>query len=304
MVSIIVPCYNHELFLEDCMNSLVAQTYNEIELLINDDCSTDHSWEIICRLQPMLEKRFKRVYLHRNKRNIGITKSLNRLVSNAKGEYIKVLASDDMLAPDYLEKCVEFLNYNTEFSAVTTNLFVVPENTVYKEQMEEEKEAQEWPLYYINRPDFETKGLLTRIYQMDDIAAPATMVRKSVYDKIGLYDQKLCVEDWDFWLRMLEQGMRFGYLDETLCFYRKSSNSASSTEHNKGTEKRCFRILKSELRIVDKHKNFVSGDIYWARRNRSTMAYYYIAVNQQLKALEVYTRIQQIKNKVIHRRLK
>jgi len=293
MVSILVPCYNHENYIEDCLKSLCEQTYQDVELLINDDASKDNSWRVICDKKQELERRFHKVYMHRNENNQGITKSLNHLLQHATGEYIKILASDDMLDPMYIEKCVDYMEQNEDIDAVITNLYIGEESVNYSTR----KDCTEF--YYGSYPDFLGEGMLERVYQMDDIAAPATIVRKRVYDQIGWYDEKLNVEDWDFWLRMLKTGKRFGYIDEPLGTYRKNANSASSTVANKNLERRCLRILKSELRIIDKHKSCVNPSIYWARRNRTVMGYFYIAVNNHLKKLELYTRYQQLIDKWI-----
>ncbi len=293
MVSILVPCYNHEKFIEDCLKSLCEQTYQDVELLINDDASKDDSWGVICDKKSELERRFHKVYLHRNENNQGITKSLNHLLQHATGDFIKILASDDMLDPLYIEKCVDYMEEHADVDAVITNMYVGEETVDFSTRKESTS------LYYKSYPDFLGEDMLERIYQMDDVAAPSTIVRKTVYDQIGRYDEKLCVEDWDFWLRMLKVGKKFAYIDEPLVTYRKSANSASSTTVNHNLEKRCFRILKSELRIIDKHKASVNSSIYWARRNRSVMGYFYIAVNNHLKKLELYTRYQQLIDKWI-----
>lgn len=293
MVSILVPCFNHEKYIEDCIKSLCEQTYQDVELLINDDASKDNSWRVINEKKQELQSRFQKVYLHRNEKNQGITKSLNHLLQHATGDYIKIIASDDMLEPKYLEKCVEYLEKHEDIDAVITNLYIGEESVNYATR----KNSTEF--YYSSYPNFLGEDMLEKTYQMDEVAAPATIVRKRVYDQIGLYDEKLNVEDWDFWLRMLRAGKKFAYIDEPLGTYRKNANSASSTVINKNLEKRCFRILKSELRIIDKHKSCVTPYIYWARRNRSVMGYFYIAVNNHLRKLEIYTRYQQLVDKWI-----
>ncbi len=297
MVSLLIPCYNHEKFLEDCLQSLIDQSYDEIELLINDDASTDQSWSMIEARKEQLENRFKRVYLHRNTKNQGVTKSLNILLKQAAGDYIKIIASDDMLHRDYIKTCVEYMEQHSKCSAVVTNAFVVTENIWYARDLKSEE------FFYKEPPNFNKEEMLTRVYLEDIIAAPSTFVRKEVYDSIGNYDEKLGAEDWDYWLRMLENGMEFDYLDRVLVYYRKNSNSASSTMPNSRMQKRCLRILKYELEVIDKHSKYVPIEVYWARRNRTVMGQFYIAVNHSLPRLRVVTRWQQFRNACIKRRI-
>jgi len=298
MVSILVPCYNHERFLDDCLQSLMDQTYDEIELLINDDGSTDQSWNLIEAKKEQLEHRFRRVYLHRNTKNQGVTKSLNTLLKQATGDYIKIIASDDMLRRDYIKTCAAYMEQHSECSAVVTNAFVVTESTRYTCDLKSKE------FFYKEPPNFDKEEMLTRVYLEDIIAAPSTFVRKEVYDSIGNYDENLGAEDWDYWLRMLENGLEFDYLDEPLVYYRKNANSASSTTVNSQMQKRCLRILKYELGVIDKHRKYVPLDVYWTRRNRTVMGQFYIAVNHRLPRLRAITRWQQIRNACIKNRLK
>lgn len=297
MVSILVPCYNHERFLNDCLQSLIDQTYDEIELLINDDASTDQSWSVIEAKREQLEHRFARVYLHRNLKNQGVTKSLNTLLKQASGDYFKIIASDDMLHRDYIKTCVSYMEQHTDCSALVTNAFVVPEHTRYLSDLNSGE------LFYERPPIFNKPDMVTRVYLDNIIAAPATIVRKGVYDVIGTYDEKLGAEDWDYWLRMLEHGMEFNYLDKPLVYYRRNTDSASSTMVNSKMQKRCLRILKYELGVIDKHRKYVPVEVYWARRNRTVMGQFYIAVNHRLHRLRAVTRWQQIRNAYIKHKM-
>ncbi len=293
MVSIIVPCYNHERFIKDCLQSLINQTYEDIELLINDDCSVDHSWKILCEMEETLKKRFVNVYLHRNTRNKGVVNSCNHLLKRAQGTYIKVLASDDLLQPNYIGRVVKFMDDYKQYDAVVTNGKLIPEDQRYPVYNEEGQ------ILYPSEPNLKNDGLIERIYKDNYIAAPATMVRRSVYDQIGPFDSKLVIEDWEYWLRMLHHDMRFGFLDENLCCYRQNSQSATAVVKVKGLEKRRIRILRSELRIIDKYRQDVEREIYKAKREKCVLSQYYIAVNNKLPLLKLYSKIEMLKNKII-----
>lgn len=293
MVSILIPCYNHEKYLMDCFESLMLQSFQNIELLICDDCSKDNSWQIINKHQEKLSKRFERVVIEKNSSNQGVVRTINRLLNLAQGEYIKVLASDDMLHPEYFSKCVEAFEKNTELDAIVTNGNLVPECTRYDNASSIEN------LIYKDAPDFRSDGMFERIYLSNIISAPATIIRKSVFEKLGPYDEKLKAEDWEYWLRMLSQDMKFGFIDNALCYYRQSEQSATSTVANKGLQRRRLNLLKSELIIIDKYRKYVSREDYIKKRNQCVMGHYWVAKNNKLKYLQLKTRIERIKNKLI-----
>ena len=131
LVSIIIPCYNHEAFLDDCLGSILAQTYPNIELLICDDCSPDNSYEKIMSYREELEKRFNNVIILKNEINCGVTKNVNRMLKLAKGEFVKTLASDDCMAPDAISEMVHFLIENSQIDVVVSNGIKVSEEQRY-----------------------------------------------------------------------------------------------------------------------------------------------------------------------------
>ena len=97
LISIVVPTYNNEKFLDKCVESILSQTYHEFELLIINDGSTDNTINV---LQPYLKKD-KRIKLH-NTKNKGVSSARNLGISKAKGEYICFIDSDDWVEKDYL----------------------------------------------------------------------------------------------------------------------------------------------------------------------------------------------------------
>ncbi len=87
LVSVIIPAYNHENYVQECINSIIEQTYKNIELIIVDDGSKDSTWNKIQEMKAVCEKRFVRVHFE-TKENEGTCKTLNKLLSLAKGEFI------------------------------------------------------------------------------------------------------------------------------------------------------------------------------------------------------------------------
>lgn len=256
LVTIMIPCYNHEAFLDDCLSSILAQDYENIELLICDDCSPDHSYSVISSYEDKLRERFTRVEIMRNEHNCGVTKNVNRMLSIARGEFVKTIASDDAMAPNAIRAMVSYLQENPHVGVVVSNGVKVPEEQHYPDFSSEEK-------IYACPPDFSKEGFFERVARCNEISAPAAMVRMSVYEAYGFYDEAVKVEDFEFWLRILKEGTtQFGFLDKDLLYYRINANSMTSVSANAGLARRRKLIHESEIGTLNKYRAYLSKEAY------------------------------------------
>ncbi len=256
LVSIIIPCYRHETFLDDCLNSILAQTYPNIELLICDDCSPDHSYEKILSYQERLDAKFDRVVILKNEVNCGVTKNVNRMLKLAKGEFVKTLASDDCLAPDAILEMASYLFEHPQVDVVVSNGIKVPEEQHYPNFSGSD--------VYTESPDFSEVGFFQRVAYCNEISAPAAMVRMSVYETFGMYDENVKVEDFEFWLRILKQNeAKFAFLDQKLIFYRINQNSMSSLTANANLANRRRLIHRSEIESLSKYSDYLDKNVFF-----------------------------------------
>lgn len=97
LVSVIMAAYNHEKYISDAINSVLNQTYENIEIIVEDDCSTDSTAE---KIKKIKDKRLKKIY---SKKNKGAVATMNHLVSLCNGDYIAILGSDDVWYPNKIE---------------------------------------------------------------------------------------------------------------------------------------------------------------------------------------------------------
>lgn len=111
LVSIVIPVYNRELYIEDAIRSAISQTYRNIEIIIVDNCSTDSTWNILNEW----EKKDNRIKIFQNDSNIGPVLNWNECFRHASGEYIKILWSDDWISHKFVEKCLSVFEENTAF---------------------------------------------------------------------------------------------------------------------------------------------------------------------------------------------
>lgn len=254
-VSIVIPVYNHEKFVGDCIQSILNQTYKNIEVILCDDCSKDNSWEVIQKYKGALSDHFNRIILLKNESNQGITKTLNKMLEYVEGDYIKIIASDDMLVSFCIEKMVNTVD-KTKLQILVSNGRSIDEEQHYPINDVKDK-------IYIEAPDFTKATMFERLYFTNFIFAPGAMVNREIYKKFGIYDETLFTEDWEFWLRISESGqVEFKYVDDELVYYRKSRNSMTSMAANAGFENRRINLHNTEMEILNRYKSKVSKRVY------------------------------------------
>lgn len=244
LVSLLIISYRHKKFIEDCFESILTQTYTNLEILYLDDASDDGTFEKAYEYQRKFEEKFRKVIFLKNNSNLGLVKSLNKLIGVCNGGYVKFLAADDFLFPDSVESLANFLYEYPQHDMVYSNGVEGNEDTHFPIDSVNNLGC----VYQDNQPS--GKLLFEELYARDFILAPGIMVRKTVYEKIGLYDENLGIEDWDFFLRIASEGS-IGYLNEITVMYRQLKNSLS---HSSNPERR-INMKKSELMILEKYKD-------------------------------------------------
>ena len=209
LVSVIVPTYNPKSFLLSCIYSIYSQTYQSIEVIVVDDCSTDP--QSLCLLQS-LQSHYKFNLIHLERNSGSCAKPINVALAKSRGDFVSIIAQDDLFTPVKLELQVNFLLSNPEYSMVYSNTTIV--------------DSSARPLS--KRTPKRKSGFIfdDLILQRFYIPAISTLVRRSTYQAIGLFDESLIIEDWDMWLRISSQ-FSIGYLPLDLAVYRLHADSLS-----------------------------------------------------------------------------
>ncbi len=141
-VSIGIPVYNGERFLAQTLDSILSQTYQDFEIIISDNASDDNT-EAICRNYAAIDSRIR---YYRNETNLGAAYNYNCLVELAKGKYFKWAAHDDLLAPTFIERCVEILEANSDY------VLVYPLSSIIDEEGKPVRQLQSIPGLDADRP--------------------------------------------------------------------------------------------------------------------------------------------------------
>jgi len=214
LVSIVIPVYNHEKFVEQALDSVLAEKYPHKELCIVDDGSTDRSPEIVEEWITKHEKAFTRPILFERRKNSGIPKTLNYAISKCHGHYVVPLASDDKLLSGGIEARINFLLQHPKLRAVCSDCEVINADgeLLYESGIEELHNGNKKRLS-------DPRWLLTELLLNWAMPGPVILYEKDAWKDIGGYNEDLVVEDWDFYLRLAERGW-LGFLDCKVAQYR------------------------------------------------------------------------------------
>jgi glycosyltransferase involved in cell wall biosynthesis len=218
LISVIIPCYNHEKYIKKSIESVFNSNYDNIELLIIDDGSTDNSYEVAKNLVYSNSRLTSSLIM--KQKNSGVVKTLNKLISMAHGDYIILLASDDVLMGNSIRERVFFLEKDKKYDAVIGKAILIDQNDNIISH-----DAGKY-LYHADNILLRSKFIVEELVLRWSVTGPCLFARKSMYDRIGLYNEKYKVEDRDFYLRLLSKG-NLKYLDTIVAGYRihKGNNS-------------------------------------------------------------------------------
>ena len=213
LVSIITPVYNGQDFLDRSIKSVLAQTYENWELLLIDDGSSDNSVQII---KYYLED--NRIKLLRNESNSGIPTTRNKGIENSTGEFIALLDQDDEWLTHKLEKQVnKFLEIDDSFGLIYSNVEVRTDQGILADQ---KKEIE---------PEASIQSNLELMLSRNLITSPTAMVKRKALEEVGLFDESIRWggDDYDLWIRIAHK-YKFDYIDEVLCIRHEHQQNYSA----------------------------------------------------------------------------
>jgi len=224
-ITIIMSAYNASSFVEDCIKSIINQTFKNYEFIIVDDASTDNTYQKISRFTD------SRIKLFRNASNKGLTANLNFCVALAKGKYIARIDSDDICLPNRLQTQYEFLEENTGISVVGSNAYLIDMDNCIVGITDEA----------IHDKEIKTKMLIT-----NPIIHPSTMIRKIDLLRFNYDENFMVCQDYDLWVRMSNANRKFSNIKDPLILYRL--NYSGTTRKAKCNVKERISLLST---IVD-----------------------------------------------------
>jgi glycosyltransferase involved in cell wall biosynthesis len=181
-VSVIIPTYNYSRYLGEAIQSVLDQTLQDFEIIVVDDGSTDNTREIVQSYGEKIK------YFYQSQQ--GPAKARNRAILESHGKFIAFLDSDDVWLPTKLEKQVALFKSNPKIGMVVTDNYLFDEKGVYKD--------------YVNKKGYLLTGdVVYNIFINSGVVTPTVMVRREVFDKVGLFEENLQIaEDDNMWIRI------------------------------------------------------------------------------------------------------
>lgn len=315
LVSVLIPAYNHENYIQETIESIINQTYPNIELIILDDGSKDKTWEKITELKPKCENRFVKIHFE-TKQNEGTCITLNKLLKLSSGEFVYIIASDDLAKPQAIEKEVKFLQDNPDYAlAVGDNEYV---DSMGKQIFRTQKAFTS----NIKNAKYKTvkeflSSKLKIDFLSDDFGSYKTLykenyipngylIRKNIFETIGNFTKNAPLED--FWLMLqISKYKKMKYIDEILFSYRihDTNTIGNSTRMRELTTQTRNYEQKLLEKYLTNHKNnellkiYNEGICYYQTGIPNIlMLYKYQKINTRTLKVEIFNKTIYSKNKL------
>ena len=239
-ISVLCPCYNHEKFVGQFIDSILKQTYQDFEIVIVDDCSKDNS---INEIKKFGDNRIK---LIQHDYNMGVNAALNTAFKNSNGDYIIFCASDDMVKPDYFQKINEIFSNNDNIGVIYSSLLLIDENN---------KKIKPQPNWCILKEEDKYTILNKLFYIWNVLFSPGMAIRRNIFKQIIPLDLSL-VQHQDYCMHinlLLRTDLKI--LNKPYIYYRRISKATNLSAQNDKTHIReqleMHRLMDTFLQIKD-----------------------------------------------------
>jgi glycosyltransferase involved in cell wall biosynthesis len=237
LVSVFIPVYNAEGYIEDAIDSVLNQTYQNFEIIVLNDGSTDQTQHIL----KELAKKDERIKIYKNEQNLGLTLTRNKGINLCKGEYIALLDADDLMVKQRIEKQIDFLKTNPDYDAVSSWMQIFDQYGLkqiirYRETMNDYKSVS---IFY------------------SPISHAAALFKSSVIQKLGYRTPFKFAEDYDMWFRFLMH-YKVAVIPEVLYLYRNHEAQTISDTNKKAHDYyhlELIRAMQDYFKIQSNIKN-------------------------------------------------
>lgn len=256
LVSVIIPAYNSEKYIEKCLNSVINQTYSNIEIIIVNDCSPDNLEEIVIKYK---EKYPKIIYL-KNEVNMGVGPTRNRGIDKASGKYLYFLDSDDYILPNCIEELYDAINEEDSFSCTIIGYKNIDGKLTTFSRSKEELMLLEYP------------SVCLRLFNKDIINSA----------NIRFSDLRIG-EDWEFVFKLLMYNNKVSFIDKPLFTYVIHSDSSIRT-YNKSQ----IDVLKVLDNIIDYAKRINCYDKFYEIIEYSSVSHILVGAIKRIKSFDNY----------------
>lgn len=263
LVSVVIPCYNHEMFVQDCIQSVIDQTYQNIELIIIDDGSSDGSVAKIQKMVRLCEERFTN-FEFRHRPNKGLSATLNESIEWCQGEYFSCIASDDKILRSKIQLQVEYFTRTFGVVAVFGGVDLIDERGSL---------VGEWVT------ELKTYNFIEIFMHQHFLLAPTALISMEALQQVNGYKSGMIIEDWYMWLKLSKLG-EIHTMPNKVAHYRM---------HEWNTSKNLEKMHQGRFQVINEFKT----DFFYEKAKLNVQwinASEYLRVNK-IKALKCYFKI-------------
>ncbi|MBN1469632.1 MAG: glycosyltransferase [Fusobacteriaceae bacterium] len=235
-ITVLIPVYNGEKYLKEAITSILYQTYEDFDLLVINDGSTDKSENVIL---SFTDERIKYI---KNEKNIGLIKTLNKGLDLISGEYVVRMDQDDISLPNRLEKQIKFMDENKEIVVSGTNIRIFGDNIKT----------------FVNKLPMNPSEIKVMLLFENCIMHPTVIMRKEVLDieKYRYNIEHIAAEDFGLW-QLISQKYSLSNIDEVLLEYRVSESSMTQQAEKIELERdkiliKIYKQALNELNLEEK----------------------------------------------------
>lgn len=217
LVSIIVITYNSSKYVLETLESCKAQTYKNLELIISDDGSTDETVHICQEWLDKNQHYFVNSELITVYKNSGIPANCNRGVKASQGEWIKLIAGDDVLKNDAIQNFLDFLNYNKQIKILHSEI------EYFENNLKDTRKSS-----YNKRNFFllDSEKQYQKLLHKNSLNAPSVIFAKSLFNEVNGFDENfMLIEDYPFWMMVTKRGHKIWFLNKVTVYYRIHNQS-------------------------------------------------------------------------------
>ena len=211
LISIVVITYNSSKYVLDTLESAFNQSYKNIELIISDDCSSDDTVVIVEKWLNKYERRFVRCVLLKAVQNTGISPNCNRGIKEAQGEWVKVIAGDDILSADCIDE-------NYKYASSSHSHIILSKMKFFSHTVENAYTLNHDHSFFDYPRSKQLKLMLRENYIGQ---TPTFFIRRELLEKMSYYDERFpMMEDYPMMFKLLERGYHISFMDKYTVYYR------------------------------------------------------------------------------------
>ncbi|MBR4152135.1 MAG: glycosyltransferase [Selenomonadaceae bacterium] len=255
-ISVIIPMYNAEKYIGECLDSILAQTFKDFEVIVVDDCSTDNSASIVKNYAPKFDGKF---LLTRTLNNSGgAAMPRNKAMTLSRGEYIFFIDADDAITPTAFEELYSVAKQTNADVVTCETIYSIPDELWHDDEFRKQLKPNIWrSSKFVTEPAFLTNNLLERLqlsnqrYFMWNIWSK--LIRRDLVFENELFFPNTVIDDMIFTLYLICTAERFVLVPSVINYYREMKDSMShSSKHDEKFYRKYVKVLLTSFRALDK----------------------------------------------------